>query len=49
MPPSADEISFGVRYLQATDADAKAKANKLTRRERFCQALLASNEFMYVD
>jgi cytochrome c553 len=46
-PPSEEEVSLGVRYLQA--ADAEADKNKLTRRERYCQALLASNEFLYVD
>jgi hypothetical protein len=43
-----EEMSLGVRYLQSTDS-GEAGQNKLTRRERYCQALLASNEFMYVD
>jgi hypothetical protein len=45
-PATDDEVSIGVRYLQAADA---AGQNKLTRRERYCQALLASNEFLYLD
>jgi mono/diheme cytochrome c family protein len=46
-PATEEEISLGVRYLQTTDA--AGNPSKLTRRERYCQALLASNEFMYVD
>lgn len=45
---SDDEVSLGVRYLQSEDG-SDAGTNKLTRRERYFQALLASNEFMYVD
>jgi hypothetical protein len=44
-PASEEEVALGVRYLQAPDAGQ----NKLSRWERYCQALLASNEFMYVD
>jgi hypothetical protein len=47
-PASEEEVSLGVRYLGTVDA-ADATQNKLTRRERYCQALLASNEFLYVD
>lgn len=46
--PTDDEVSLGVRYLQTTDGK-EASTNKLTRRERYFQALLASNEFMYLD
>jgi mono/diheme cytochrome c family protein len=46
-PATEEEVSIGVRYLQT--ADAPGGPNKLSRRERYCQALLASNEFMYVD
>jgi hypothetical protein len=45
-PATAEEVSLGVRYLQGHEPEA---GNKLTRWERFCQALLASNEFMYLD
>ena len=31
------------------DAGRRRGQNKLSRWERYCQALLASNEFMYVD
>ncbi len=44
-PPTAEEVSIAVRYLGQAD-DSKGK---LTRWERYCQALLASNEFLYVD
>jgi len=47
-PATEGEVSVGVRYLQATDTK-EAGPSKLSRRERFAQALLASNEFMYVD
>ena len=47
-PATAEEVSLGVRYLQTHDG-SDAGQNKLTRRERYCQALLASNEFLYVD
>ena len=46
-PATDEEISLGVRYLQTQDA--AGNQNKLTRREHYCQARLASNEFMYVD
>jgi hypothetical protein len=46
--PTKEEVSLGVRYLQAADGP-DAGPNKLSRRERYCQALLASNEFLYVD
>jgi hypothetical protein len=46
-PATAEEVSLGVQYLQARDAETGP--NKLTRRERYCQALLASNEFLYLD
>ena len=36
-----------LRYLQAPRRGRRQ--NKLTRWERYCQVLLASNEFMYVD
>ena len=47
-PATGEEVSLGVRYLQTRDA-VDGNQNKQNRRERYCQALLASNEFMYVD
>ena len=48
-PASDVEVASALKYLAAADAgDEKAK-NQLTRWERFAQALLASNEFEYVD
>ena len=44
-----DEVSIGSRYLGGKDAPEEAARNKLTRWERYAQALLASNEFMYID
>lgn len=46
---TAAEIELGERYLKGTDSATEAAQNKLNRRERYCQALLASNEFLYVD
>ncbi len=48
--PSDTELQLALRYLSTNDAeiDDKPKAN-LTRLERFAQALLGSNEMMYVD
>lgn len=48
-PASDDELSVGLKYLSAKDSPEEATKNKLTRWERYAQALLASNEFMYVD
>jgi hypothetical protein len=43
-PPSASEAANGILFLSKMSADRKNAA--LTR---FCQALLSSNEFLYVD
>jgi hypothetical protein len=48
-PPSDRETQAVLRYLTAADDDDDKAMNKLTRWERFAQALLASNEFLYVD
>src|SRR5207253_1317802 len=46
-PASEEEVGIGVRYLNA--ADQSQSKNGLTRLERYAQALLTSNEFVYVD
>ena len=43
------EIAGAVDYLAAADTPDDAKKNKLTRWERLAQALLSSNEFLYLD
>jgi len=49
--PSADEIAMGVQFV----ADEKAKAQAMPPRgamtpwEKYAQALLASNEFVFID
>lgn len=43
------ELQLGVRYMQVEDSDDTLSNNKLSRWERYAQALLASNEFMYLD
>jgi hypothetical protein len=48
-PATDDEVAIGLRFLSAKDSPEEAARNKLTRWERYAQALLASNEFMYVD
>jgi mono/diheme cytochrome c family protein len=42
--PSEREVELSVRYLSAEDSQ-----EGLSRWERFCQTLLAANEFLYVD
>lgn len=44
-PATNGEIELGVKFLTGP---AQSGA-KLSRREQYCQALLASNEFLYVD
>jgi hypothetical protein len=48
-PAADDEVELALRYLVGKDTTEEASRNKLTRWERYAQALLASNEFMYVD
>jgi Protein of unknown function (DUF1553)/Protein of unknown function (DUF1549)/Planctomycete cytochrome C len=48
-PPSDAEIAIGKQYLAGSDQPAGDEAVKLTRWERYAQALLAANEFMYLD
>ncbi len=48
-PPAEAELQLGLRYLAGTDAPDDAAKNQLTRWERYAQALLASNEFLYLD
>lgn len=49
-PPNDAEVELALRFLAAKDSDVddKGKAT-LSRLERFAQALLGSNEMMYVD
>jgi hypothetical protein len=46
---SPGELRVGMEYLQATDPPEQKDLNKLDRWERYAQALLASNEFLYID
>jgi hypothetical protein len=48
-PASDAELALGLRYLAGQDGPAEAGRNGLTRWERYTQALLAANEFLYVD
>jgi hypothetical protein len=48
--PATDvEVSLALHYLSARDDPEETKRNQLTRWERYTQALLAANEFLYVD
>ena len=44
-PPSEPELQLAQAYL----SEEKAKEDKLSRWEQYCQAILASNELMYID
>jgi hypothetical protein len=46
-PATDAEVAVALRYLGGTDAPTEK--NALTRWERYAQALLAANEFLYVD
>jgi hypothetical protein len=48
-PATDAEIALALRYLSGKDDPAEANRNQLTRWERYAQALLAGNEFLYVD
>jgi hypothetical protein len=49
-PPREAEMQLALRYLATNDAEVEDNPTaKLTRWERFAQALLGSNELMYVD
>ena len=43
-PVTERELALGLAYLSGPDGGAK-----LTRWERYAQALLSANEFLYVD
>ena len=46
---SPGELKVGLEYLQTTDPPEQKDLNNLDRWERYAQALLASNEFLYID
>jgi hypothetical protein len=48
-PAAEGEIQRTLAFLQGEDSAADKARNKLTRWERFTQALLGSNEFLYID
>jgi hypothetical protein len=48
-PATDAELALGLRYLDGRDDPGEAQRNRLTRWERYAQALLAANEFLYVD
>lgn len=48
-PPTEREIGIGTNYLRGPLEKDDNSAEKLSRWETYAQALLASNEFMYLD
>ena len=48
-PIAPDELASGLAFLRRQDTPEEANRNTLSRWQRYAQALLASNEFMYVD
>jgi hypothetical protein len=48
-PVTDAERELALRYLAGKDDPSEAGHNQLTRWERYAQALLAGNEFLYVD
>ena len=48
-PATDREIALGVAYLAMKDDAGGKEKQALSRWERYCQALLSTNEFMYVD
>jgi hypothetical protein len=54
-PPSASEVSLGLRYIQSVKGaryaslDGDAPKSLLSAWDRYAQALLMSNEFVFVD
>ena len=48
-PPSANELELAMFFLHASEENNEKPINKMDRWERMAQALLASNEFMYID
>jgi uncharacterized protein DUF1553/uncharacterized protein DUF1549 len=47
-PPTDEEVHLGLEFL-GESADASDEEGKLTRWEQYGQALLSTNEFMFVD
>ena len=43
------ELRIGLEYLQGVDSQDDQEHSQLDRLQRYAQALLASNEFMYLD
>ena len=48
-PPTEDELKTAAAFLAAEDKQSSGQPIAPTRLERFAQALMASNEFLFVD
>ncbi|NBX29005.1 DUF1553 domain-containing protein [bacterium] len=48
-PIQPDELALALEYLGGNDGPDGSPPSSLTRWQRYAQALLASNEFMYLD
>lgn len=47
--PSPNELELAMYFLHGNEENSEKPSNKMDRWERLAQALLASNEFMYID
>lgn len=47
--PDQDELGLAVKFLEKQDDVEEQRSNRQDRLERFCQALFASNEFLFID
>jgi hypothetical protein len=47
--PSLEERDLGQRFLASVRSEEGSRTSALTAREQFAQAILSSNEFMFVD
>ena len=48
-PASERELNIASKFLKTEETEEVKSLNKLSRWERYAQALLGSNEFMYLD
>lgn len=48
-PASERELNIAIKFLKTEETEEVKSLNKLSRWERYAQALLGSNEFMYLD
>ena len=47
--PTTDEIDLGIQFVAGAESEPSVKDSKFSPWERYVQALLLSNEFVFVD